>query len=415
MSTDNTGWQPPTGGTHASPSPEPGPQQQPESASAPRYGTYAQSEQPAYGQQAPQGQGSYAGGAQYSQYAQQAGTYTAGPGGFFVAPKPGIIPLRPLTITEIIAGAFESLRANPRAMFLPAIVVMGAAGLISALFTFLAFSTLSNQISIIDSYNEYDYASVGSDQEVFNALSSYLGGSTGLSLVSTAINFFAITVLTGLLTVTVSRSVLGRIATPAEVWERVRPRLWALIGQALLVELVTGLAAFVAALGAVGLLIGSVFALDDSGSSANLGLIMLVCFLLGVGGLIAAAFLGVRLSVAGAALILENVSIWEGIRRSWQLTRGYFWRVLGVQLLVGLLVGTVSAVLGGAIGALSGAGTLLVGIGASTVLIMVSAFIGSLLDALIRPFSSAATALVYIDLRMRQEGLDVELRRSAGV
>ena len=39
----------------------------------------------------------------------------------------------------------------------------------------------------------------------------------------------------------------------------------------------------------------------------------------------------------------------------------------------------------------------------------------SVLSALVLPFTAAVTALTYIDLRMRGEGLDVELRRAAGV
>ena len=77
------------------------------------------------------------------QYAHQASAY--GPAGpdlmqnpFALAPRPGIIPLRPLGVTEIISGAFEALRANPRAMFLPALIVMSIVGLLSAAVTFLA-------------------------------------------------------------------------------------------------------------------------------------------------------------------------------------------------------------------------------------------------------------------------------------
>ena len=55
----------------------------------------------------------------------------------FLAPKPGIIPLRPLGVMEIISGAFEALRANPRAMFLPALVVTSVIGIISAAVTFV--------------------------------------------------------------------------------------------------------------------------------------------------------------------------------------------------------------------------------------------------------------------------------------
>ena len=70
----------------------------------------------------------------------------AAPGGFFLAPKPGIIPLRPLSIGEIISGAFESLRANPRAMFLPSLIVLTATGALSAVLNYLGASFLLSRV-----------------------------------------------------------------------------------------------------------------------------------------------------------------------------------------------------------------------------------------------------------------------------
>ena len=45
----------------------------------------------------------------------------------------------------------------------------------------------------------------------------------------------------------------------------------------------------------------------------------------------------------------------------------------------------------------------------------VTVLLTSVLSALVLPFTAAVTALTYIDLRMRKEGLDVELRQAAGV
>ena len=72
--------------------------------------------------------------------------WAAPAGGFFLAPKPGIIPLRPLSIGEIISGAFESLRANPRAMFLPSLIVLTATGALSAVLNYLGASFLLSRV-----------------------------------------------------------------------------------------------------------------------------------------------------------------------------------------------------------------------------------------------------------------------------
>lgn len=444
MSSDNTGWRSPSGDGPADVPPVDAGAPS-EATPLPRYGAYApQPEQPGYGQQAamgggqgeqqpadgrrsPAGQGygpapqygqygQYGQNSQYGQYTQPAGgPYPAGPGGFFAAPKPGIIPLRPLSITEIIGGAFESLRANPRAMFLPALLVMGAAGLVSALLAFISRSSLSSLTSATY-YDDYD--PTVSQLDAFSNSLSLLGGSLASSVVDGIITLLATAVLTGLLTVTVSRSVLGRIATPADVWARTRPRIWALIGQSILINLITALVAVVVILG-MGLLLAGVILMmrdGDGGGSSSVMLLLLLGFLLTIGGLIAAALLGVRLSVAGAALILENVSVWEGIRRSWRLTRGSFWRVLGTLLLAALLVGLVSSVISFPLGMVAGVTSLTVTGGAMlTAVDLLVTFLSFLLSAVIMPFSAAVVALIYIDLRMRREGLDVDLRRSANV
>ncbi|PHP52417.1 hypothetical protein [Actinomyces ruminis] len=288
MSSDNTGWQSPSGDGPTDGSPvDAG--KTPGSAPLPRYGAYGpEPEQPADGRPGPAGPGygpapQYGQFGQYSQYGQPTGgPYSAGPGGFFAAPKPGIIPLRPLSITEIIGGAFESLRANPRAMFLPALLVMGAAGLLSAL---QAFITRRSLVSLSSTAYYDDYDPTVSQLDAFNNTLSLLGGTLTTSLVDGLITLLATAVLTGLLIVTVSRSVLGRIATPADVWERTRPRIWALIGQSVLVNLITALVAVLVIVG-VGLILGSVFFTtlnsDGSGDSQVL-LVMLLGFLLLVG------------------------------------------------------------------------------------------------------------------------------------
>ncbi|MCL3792877.1 glycerophosphodiester phosphodiesterase, partial [Actinomyces sp. 186855] len=328
---------------------------------------------------------------------------------FLVAPKPGIIPLRPLSITEVIGGAFESLRANPKAMFVPAIVVMAVIGLISALHTFFTSQTF---YSAVESTGDNPYLSpeqaTGLMYDSLGAMSSYL--------LTTALTAIASTILTGLLIVAVSRSVLGRVAGPGEVWQRTKGRVWALIGQTILVSLIVGAVTVVVGLLALivfATLLGPLFGgAEPSGSSIAVAVIILI--VLGVVGAVLSIFLGVRMSLSSAALVLENVGVIEGIKRSWALTRGNFWRVLGTMLLAALITAVATGVLSGITGTLSGLAAVLVYGGALPAISAASAFIGSLVSAVILPFSAAVTALIYIDLRMRQEGLDVELRQAAG-
>ena len=331
--------------------------------------------------------------------------WAAPAGGFFLAPKPGIIPLRPLSIGEIISGAFESLRANPRAMFLPSLIVLTATGVLSAVMNYLGTSLLFSRLGVIlDS----------SDVQVSRILPVFMG-SFASQIVGALLTALATTILTGLLIVAVSRSVLGRIATPGEVWERTRGRILPLIGQTLLITLITVIADTIILV--IGIVLIAVIATSIMGPDPGAGAIIatvLVALALTVLVLIAAVFLIVRLSLAPAALMLENTGVVEGIGRSWALTRGSFWRVLGILVLAGLITGLVTGTLSFGLGMVFG--VVPVGLPAAQPLVSaVTVLLTSVLSALVLPFTAAVTALTYIDLRMRTEGLDVELRQAAGV
>ena len=331
--------------------------------------------------------------------------WAAPAGGFFLAPKPGIIPLRPLSIGEIISGAFESLRANPRAMFLPSLIVLTATGVLSAVMNYLGTSLLFSRLGVIlDS----------SDVQVSRILPVFMG-SFASQIVGALLTALATTILTGLLIVAVSRSVLGRIATPGEVWERTRGRILPLIGQTLLITLITVIAdAIIVVIGVVLIVIIAASVTGPDPGAGAIVITLLAALALIVIVFIAAAFLVVRLSLAPAALMLENTGVVEGIGRSWALTRGSFWRVLGILVLAGLITGLVTGTLSFGLGMVLG--VISVGLPAAQPLVSaVTVLLTSVLSALVLPFTAAVTALTYIDLRMRTEGLDVELRQAAGV
>jgi hypothetical protein len=124
--------------------------------------------------------------------------------------------------------------------------------------------------------------------------------------------------------------------------------------------------------------------------------------------------------LAAPALMLEKQGIVQSMKRSAKLVRNAWWRVLGVQLLAAVLVYIASSIVqapflliargvtGESVGSfLSGdttPGWTFLGITA----------IGAVLGAMVTlPISSGVTALLYMDQRIRREGLDIELTRAA--
>ena len=327
-----------------------------------------------------------------------------------LAPKPSIIPLRPLSIGEILGGAFESLRANPKAMFVPSLVVMGIVGLLSAgsLALFLSRLGLPNLTSGEAELSEADLDNIGSS---LVGLLVQLGVTSVLSMMATSI-------IIGLLIVTVSRTILGRKASLGDVWQRTRPRVWALIGQTLLIELILAVITAVFVAVAVGIgwaLLGNVIAngaSEDSAGTFVVAFLVLLALLIVLG--LAVFALMCKLCLAPAALVLENIGVMEGISRSWTLTRGYFWRIVGIRLLSFIIVFFATQIVSQGVSIVM-QGLVYAAPDMTLAILVASTLLSSLIQAAILPFDSAVVALMYTDLRMRSEGLDVELRHAAGV
>jgi hypothetical protein len=135
---------------------------------------------------------------------------------------------------------------------------------------------------------------------------------------------------------------------------------------------------------------------------ARLGSIILIGLLVAlivIGGFILLIIPGiifaVKLSVSIPALIVENRRGTDAISRSWNLTTGHFWHVLGTWIVAYIIAAIVTAVLT----ALGGDNWLVRGI------------LASIASVITTPFLALVTVLIYLDLRARKEGLTEEVLR----
>jgi hypothetical protein len=118
------------------------------------------------------------------------------------------------------------------------------------------------------------------------------------------------------------------------------------------------------------------------------------CVLLIIPGLVFA----VRLIFATNALVVEGVRGRAALRRSWELSRGNFWRIVGITLLVGILAGMWAGVFQ--------FGAILVYLGVSTTAGQIlSAVASTVVQVLAVPFLTIVLVLLYFDTRLRKEGL----------
>jgi hypothetical protein len=307
--------------------------------------------------------------------------------------KVGIVPLRPLGVGEILDGAFQAVRANPRAMIGVSAAVVATVTLISLLPQAVALDRLATNPAFTGS-------STVSAREAVDAVLAPLGAL----LTSSVLTFFAVTVLNALLVVPVSAAVVGRRVSPAEMWQRARGRLLPAIGLALLT--------FAAVLGLWFVVLVPGIAALAAGQDAVGGLLLFVGI---VAGFVLSVTFTVRWALAAPALVLEKASVVTALRRSWRLTRGSFWRVLGIVLLTAIIVaigqGALSIPFSG-LAELVPEGPPGATLGPTVGRLLVSGIGGIVSGAVFLPFGAAASALLYIDLRMRREALDVRLAQS---
>jgi hypothetical protein len=328
------------------------------------------------------------GGSAYPPPAYQASSYQAS--GYQAPPKPGVIPLRPLGLGEILDGAFQACRRNPVATFGSAILLQA----VVTLATVLLFGNILSSMEVFESQSP-------TSEDLIGAFAGFGVAASVAGVVSGA----ALLILQGILVIPVARAVINQRTSFGQAWRLARGRILPLFG--------FGLLSFAAGLLGLLLLVG-ISALAIAGLEEYSALVI-VPLVLGVA--VVLAWASTKLVVAPAALMLEGTGPWTSIKRSWQLTRGNWWRTFGIIVLTSIIVSIIASVISMP---LTFAVSLLVGFSSaasspdalsSLPLIAATQAIAALFTAIGYAFQSGVTSLLYVDLRMRREGFDVVLLR----
>jgi hypothetical protein len=285
-----------------------------------------------------------------------------GPGGGPWAPAAGPldeaaaevpqIKLRPMTVADIVDGAFTIIKARPaRILGISAILVVPLTLLVAYLERALYDVTVSDMFS--------------SDPAVVAEASEDSAVQQNLLLVMELL-------LPALALVAVA-SAIAQLArgwshgydTPAgELLRGMARKAWPLFASYLLVHAAE-------AVGGAACLVGALFVMP--------------------------------LFVVTAPVIgMEDAGPIEAMKRSWKLAGKRYWPVLGVSLLIGLVAWLLSVALGGLPAVLAS----VFGLDIGWLLIAVGNVLGAVVTT---PFVAAATVLLYLDLRVRLEGIDLEM------
>ncbi|CAD5993550.1 hypothetical protein [Agreia sp. COWG] len=323
------------------------------------------------------------------------------PVGWTPPPKPGLLPLRPLSFGALLGTPFQVLRRNPGPTFGSALITQ----LVTAVVSLLAIGGAG-----IFAIGRIDSAAASDKDEV-------AAGSIALvivaALIPLALSILSSALLQGVLVVEVARGTLGEKNRMGALWRAAGRRLWPLVAW-----FATLIGLLIVAFGA---LIGVAIVIGLLGGGA-----IVVAVLLGVFGslvlLAACVWLGTKTALVPSIIVLERVGMLTAVRRSWRLTNGYFWKTFGVLALINVILYAATQIVSTPLsfvgslasqflfptgGSAESSSAIAVGVVISGLTLLVTLVLGAITAVV----QSSAAAVVYIDLRMRKEGLDLELLR----
>ena len=287
---------------------------------------------------------------------------SGGPGGngpFAGEASPADVPhvaLHPMTVADILDGAFSIIKARPMRLLGIAAVFVVPVNLVAA---YLQRNVLGG-VGMADvwSGNFNDPAVVADSQ------SSSSGSELWATVLVWVVPALALMFVAAAVAKLLNAWAAGHDLTTGQLLRGVGRSWWPLVAAYVLVHLAEGAGA-------------------------------LTCY---IGSLAAMAFFSVTAPVIGA----EGLGPVAAMKRSASLAGSRFWPVLGINILIAI----VDLLLTTALGGLPEFLALWFGFDVAWPLVAV----GNVISAVIAtPFVAAATVLLYLDLRVRSEGLDLEV------
>jgi hypothetical protein len=295
-----------------------------------------------------------------------------------------------MSVGELLDATFSLYRRN----FLLIAAISAIVQIPYAVLSFVLYQLFGLNSLVRSPFSGLNITPGQSEPLTQQQLQNYLNAFGALFVVAAILALVGLFIVLPLATAATTRAVsdryLDRPASVGSSYAAALRRMRALIWQSVIL---LGAFLLVYAL-AAGLIIG--LSLAVGAVAGGVGILLIIAAIPFV------LFVYVRTSLAAPAIVLENLSGWRGLVRSWSLVRGFGWRILGIRILVGLITGIISGLLVSLL-ALAGAGLdvngqLIVQQAASAV---VGVFVG--------PVTYIAVTLLYYDVRIRKEGFDIEM------
>lgn len=163
--------------------------------------------------------------------------------------------------------------------------------------------------------------------------------------------------------------------------------------------------------------IGEAFAFALSRFPSLLGASILAGLIIGIGFLcccIPGIYFAVSYAFVGQVVVLEKLGVSAGLQRSYSLITNYRWRVFGVLFLIGIATGIIEFGLAFGLQQILPSQEIVPAEGGFRVTLnpvnhIIDTSTDFLVGILFRTYLAVCTTLLYLDLRIRKEGFDLEL------
>jgi hypothetical protein len=299
-------------------------------------------------------------------------------------PRTPLVPLRAMTIPELFTGTARIMaRYWPALLGIPVAILVGF-----MLFVFLTATVIGQVIASMATS-----ANGGMLVNPNNLMAGFLIVWLVYTFVIAAIAFPADALLIALSVVATDRAVRGWPVRPREVLRHARSRMFAVCRLTLVFYLITLAPDFLFML--IVTSSPSAAMLFATPGGMVLMIVVLFPFFFGV---------GLLLSLAPIAVVVEGRGVGTALKRSVQLLKPAFGRILGIHLLWSICMSVVLVVFFFVLGKQMVTdlfGNPLLGVGD---LLLFAAVVGVMIG-----FFRVLQALIYTDVRIRQEGYDREL------
>lgn len=266
--------------------------------------------------------------------------------------RTGPLPMHPMTLSDVLDGAFKLFRANARTILLIVFAIILPVQVLSSFLLREQFSP-----GLLNIFRDPTLAEAAAEEQSGS-------GQLAISAITTILGLLVTPFVAGAVSRVVGASYLGRDITPGVALRAALRRFPALLGAFVLVHL-----------------------------AELVGLILCILPAFAVSALY---------TLVAPAIVVEEIGPVRAMRRSWRLVRPRFWPVLGISLLAGI----IANILGQVLGTVPIIVALLFGGAFAWVLVALGGLLSSMVAT---PFVAIAATLLYFDARIRHEGFDLQM------